>query len=370
MINQYTEDKNIKILAVGDIMLGISSLRAIAEKDTIPDLLIKDSDSIIREIKPYIKNKDVLFGNLECVVSKEFNGVDFNNPQLLMAPLEAVSLLEFGNFDILNLANNHILDYGKENVRETVNLLEEKNFKIIGAPYTKYESKLQIFDIKDKKIGIIGYNLCNGGKKSEVSDILHSINIFEKLVDILIVSLHWGWNYEHNSKPSPEQIELGHTLIDKGVDIVLGHHSHVFQPVEFYHGKIIAYSLGNFIFDMWRDENKRTGIIEILINPNNEISVKIIPLVQVHYKLNIMSKDKNNMNHLIVKNIKDIPNSNRYKKEANKIRKKHNKEIIYYYILNFYKFSLAFHKTAMLRWFKKLFMRTFDFKVEFQGGKK
>ena len=99
--NQCKEGECIKILAVGDIMMGVSSLRAIAEKDTIPALLIEDSTSILRKIKPFIEKKDILFGNLECIISNQFDCVDLTNPNLLIAPLEAVSLLKFGRSEKL-----------------------------------------------------------------------------------------------------------------------------------------------------------------------------------------------------------------------------------------------------------------------------
>lgn len=215
-LNNDSDD--VKIMVVGDIMLGISSLRAIAEKNTIPAYIKKSPLFLIEDILPVLENSDILFGNLECVFSKDFDYNNFDDPKLIMAPREAVSLLKGSNFSILNLANNHILDYGDEKVHETVSTLEQCNIRYLAAPNTSSEYDIQIFQIKNKKIGFLGYNLCDQGKKHNISTIINSIKSNKKLVDVLILSLHWGWGYEHNNYPSPDQIDLGHKLIDEGVD--------------------------------------------------------------------------------------------------------------------------------------------------------
>jgi len=344
---------DVRILAVGDIMLGISSLRAIAEKNTLPMYIKKSPLYLIEDVLPILENSDILFGNLECVLSKDFDYNDFDNPKLIMAPKEAVSLLKESNFSILNLANNHILDYGDEKVCETISILEQCNIRYLAAPNTISEYDIQIFKLKNKKIGFLGYNLCDQGKKHQISEIFNSIKSNKKLVDILIISLHWGWGYEHNSYPSSDQISLGHELIDKGADIILGHHSHVFQPIEIYNGKVIAYSLGNFIFDMWRIENKVSGILEIRVNSKNNLSVKVLETEQSEYKLKFKSEDINNIRGLVLNNLEDKVCPDSYEACALKIKKTHNKEIILYYLLNFYKFSIGFHCHNIIRWGSK-----------------
>jgi len=157
-------------------------------------------------------------------------------------------------------------------------------------------------------------------------------------VDITIVSVHWGWGYEHMHTPSPEEIKIGHEIIDNGADIVLGHHSHVLQPIELYKNKIIAYSLGNCIFDMWRKENRIGGILEIYIDSENNFSVNILPFEQVDFQIKMdMSKIDEFNNSLIVKKITSEP---KYYEYTNKKRKEHQKEVIKYYLTNFYRFPL------------------------------
>lgn len=355
--NTYDSNEIIRILAVGDVMLGISSLRSIAERNTIPSLLVNDCRSMLIGVKPCLENKDILFGNLECTISKNHYNCNDNNPQFLIAPIEAVSFLKYGDFDILNLANNHILDHGIDKVIETVNILEIEGLHIIGAPYTKFESDLCVLEIKNKKIGFLGFNLCREGKSSNISTILQSIKENREIVDILILSLHWGWEYEYSPKPSSEQIRMAHVFADAGVDIILGHHSHVFQSIERYHGKVIAYSLGNFIFDM-EYENCLSGILEILIGQNNEISFKEVPIKQIDNKLQLSENGSKVALHTASA---DYFNSQIINETNPKYRKKHNKDILYYYLSNFYKFSIAFHIATITRWSKKFLKNSFNY---------
>ncbi len=94
--------------------------------------------------------------------------------------------------------------------------------------------------------------------------------------DYIIFSFHWG--NEYVPYPSPSQVSLAHELIDSGVNIIIGHHPHVVQPVEKYHGGIILYSLGNFLFDMLWSGKVRTGIqADLILNEDRTIDVHIRP---------------------------------------------------------------------------------------------
>ncbi|KAF1079011.1 CapA family protein [Methanogenium sp. MK-MG] len=349
MNHKYSDDENIKILAVGDIMLGISSLRAIADKNTIPNLILQDNKSIIKDILPSLKKKDILFGNLESPISNQFDWASLDNPKLIMAPGEAVSTLKYCNFDVLNIANNHTLDYGTEVFDETIQFLKKENIRVIG---NHAKANLETIKVKNITIGFMGYNLCDEGNKSSNSNIYSDINNYKQLVDILVISLHWGWGMEHSFIPSKEQIELGHKLIDMGVDVILGHHSHVFQHVEIYNGKIIAYSLGNFIFDMWRDENIKGGILEIMIDSNKNLEANIIPTIQDKFSVKIDSEMMKYKNKLLTTNINETINN--LEIQNSQLNKKHNKEILLYYILHIHKFSFNFHINTISRWTKKI----------------
>jgi len=198
--------------------------------------------------------------------------------------------------------------------------------------------------------------LCEQENKTEISKILEKVEKSKSEVDLLIVSLHWGWKKEHMPMPSKDQVKLGHKIIDQGADIILGHHSHVFQPVELYKGGVIAYSLGNFIFDMWRLENRLGGILEISIYENHDMNITVFPTIIKKYSIERYDTYSEKIEDLIVDKIEPIPNNEKYKKEVRKKKKKHNREFLSYWIQNFYKLSLKVNycilKETMNRFFK------------------
>jgi poly-gamma-glutamate synthesis protein (capsule biosynthesis protein) len=148
---------------------------------------------------------------------------------------------------------------------------------------------------------------------------------------------------------------LGHKLIDNGVDVILGHHSHVFQKIEVYRNKIIAYSLGNFIFDMKEDENVRSGILEISIDHNKNLKANIIPTIQKNYKISIDLTRVGGMDRMLTSNI--YYSNDAQKRNHFSLRKKHNLDILFFYLLHLHKFSLVFHLKTISRWSKKVLAR-------------
>jgi len=94
--------------------------------------------------------------------------------------------------------------------------------------------------------------------------------------DLTIVNVHWGT--EKKSAPNPYQIEMAHRLIDLGADLVLGHHPHVLQGLELYRGKLIAYSMGNYIFGSISENAKTSMILQIALDMNGLLSAKALPI--------------------------------------------------------------------------------------------
>lgn len=225
----------IKLFAVGDISLQV-----------------KNNKHPFRNVKDILREKDILFGNLETVLSKSGNFAEkavllFSNPQ-------KVKYLKDVDFDVLNIANNHILDLGMAGFHRTLTSLRENKLDFIGANDSP-ELKYKIQEKNGVKIGFSGY--ANSGcaltgnyvwvNKIEEDSIIKDIYFLKAKCDFVIISLHWG--IENVFYPSPEQINLAHKFIDAGATLVLGHHTHVIQGIEQYKHGLIAYSLGNFQFN-------------------------------------------------------------------------------------------------------------------------
>ncbi|MBM5790029.1 CapA family protein, partial [Candidatus Parcubacteria bacterium] len=111
--------------------------------------------------------------------------------------------------------------------------------------------------------------------------IADAINSAKQTHDMVIVSMHWGEEYQ----PVPEQatVQLAHTLVDAGADVIFGHHPHVLQPVERYKDKLIFYSLGNFVFDQRGEEQNRSLIATVDVWDDGSLSYLLTPVVIEHY---------------------------------------------------------------------------------------
>lgn len=224
------------------------------------------------EIISIFNKSDIRFGNLETVVSDK-EGIIKEKAFNFKANTETFKLLLPLKFDILNIANNHTLDFGEELKKDTKKIVSQYGIKVIGENFTFYDC--EIIKIKDKKIAFIGI------ERDEIKDfslLLKKIEQLKKETDYIILSIHWG--IELCFSPSPKQKKMAHTLIENGVNVIIGHHPHVLQGIEKYKDGIIIYSLGNFQFKLEKKDieiNQYTEIVEILLD-NNKISTKEYPI--------------------------------------------------------------------------------------------
>ncbi len=229
-----------------------------------------DFRPIYSEVQDIIEGADVAFINQETVMTGgELSYYpNFNSPQQV-----GLDLVDIG-FDVVNIANNHMLDKGGDGLLKTVEFWQEQPVLTIGV----YDGDFQRAEIIEKngvKIAFLSYTYgTNGGgvaKNSELkipyvktADIEKEVENARENADFVIVSVHWG--EEGKFQPSSEQKELAKRLADSGVDVILGHHPHVIQPVEWVEGEngnrtLCAYSLGNFAAEQAHDYNMVGGII-------------------------------------------------------------------------------------------------------------
>ncbi len=224
---------------------------------------------------------DWLFGNLEGPLSDR--GRDLGNLySFRMKPALAPLLADLG-FDVLSVANNHAGDWGREAFVDTLRRLKENNLAPIGGGETLAEATtLLVKEQRGQKIGWLAASdvgpawlaadeQTSGIVLADNPDFLKLITDSSKAVDWLVVSLHWGEEYQ--TKPTSRQQTLARALIDAGADLVIGHHPHVVQPVERYRHGLIAYSLGNFIFDQsFSTETLRGQFLVVHLAGDNIVS--------------------------------------------------------------------------------------------------
>lgn len=211
----------------------------------IGDVYLKEKKYVDFELDNYICN-------LEYPLSK--NGIPAKN-KINLGQNKSYLLETFKKYPLaVNLANNHIFDYGENGVSETLNYLKKHNIKFFGVSSEK-DSHYSIVENNNKKIALFGFCSktsnpvikCGKYKLSLLENIDYNeiINV-KKKVDFVIVNIHWG--IEQFKMPRYEDTLIAKKLIDLGVNLIVGHHPHVLQPIEKYKNKYIFYSIGNFIF--------------------------------------------------------------------------------------------------------------------------
>lgn len=263
--------KTSTLLFVGDIMLSRAIGSRMGKNNNWSYPFLKMAD--------LLKSADITFGNLEGPISK--NGTKVGSIYSFEADPKSVEGLRYSGFDVVSVANNHIWDYGGEAFKDTLKILKETNISYVGGGLTYDEAHTPIIkEVNGTKVAYLGYTnllppfLRTKGDKSTVAfpdedQITLDIHKAKELADIVVVSFHWGNEYEthHNSF----QENLAHVAIDAGANLVVGHHPHVIQEIEKYKDGYIAYSLGNFVFDQNFSEETKNGLLLTVTLKNKKI---------------------------------------------------------------------------------------------------
>ncbi len=214
------------------------------------------------------KNDDISFVNLEGPVSNI--GHNVGSIYSFRMPVDTIPTLKNTGVDIVSFANNHVGDYTGIAFKDTLERLRNNDIAWTGAGYNYNDAKtVRIITVNDIKIGYIGFsdvgpNWMKATEKNPGILLANDPNIKEIIstaksqTDFLVVSFHWGEEYkEYNNR----QEYLAKTVIDSGADLVVGHHPHVAQDIEYYKEKPIIYSLGNFIFDQYFSPETMSGLV-------------------------------------------------------------------------------------------------------------
>lgn len=260
------------LIAVGDIMLG--------RYVNVKMLQYNDFKYPFLKTASFTSNADITFGNLEAPIVADCPTTETG--MIFCARPEAIAGLKFGGFDVLSIANNHILNYGQKGLDQTKLLLNKNSILYSPLSSSNFSSNnqnnLTIKQLKNLRFGFLSFNLTQTSTfDNDRYKWLKAISDNKESVDILIVSLHWGNEYQKS--PTEAQKELAHQIIDSGAKIIIGHHPHVTQPTESYHNGLIFYSLGNFIFDQpWSEETKKGNIAKIIFEGKEIKSYEIIPV--------------------------------------------------------------------------------------------
>ncbi len=261
-IDAAVEKKPVLINLAGDVLLASGVGKIMAQKGV---------DYPWENVSGLLSAGDITAANLECCIST--GGLpEPEKKYTFRAPPAVLDGARRAGVDVFTLANNHVLDFGYPAMADTLANLQRMGILFTGAGLNLEQALTPVIvDKRGLKVGFLAltrvfphgswvagpekWGVASGYDQRVVKETVKSL---AENSDFVVVSVHWG--KELADYPSRDQIIFGHILVDAGADVVIGHHPHVIQGIEFYNNKVIAYSTGNFIFTS-SSFKSREGII-------------------------------------------------------------------------------------------------------------
>lgn len=266
-------------------------------------------DWVFAEAAPMLRSADLAFANLESPVAPGVN--EPVHDEVFDAPTEMLTGLAAAGIDVVSMANNHAFDQRPEGIVETWNRVREAGMHSVGAGPDEVAARSPwIAEVDGVRIAFLAFadlsnidgnttrdaptvffagarhcdGRCDGIDRDAVhyaldeDRILGAVRTAEAMADVVVVSFHWG--DEFRELPLPEYPALAHRLVDEGVDVILGHHPHVLQPVERIERPdgthaVVAYSLGNFVSNMQNARTRDGVVLQLVIRrtPDGRVDV-------------------------------------------------------------------------------------------------
>ncbi len=256
-------ERTLQLSAVGDVMLGDSSHflgRGVGSK-----IALHGAEYPFASIAPWLGDSDLFLANLESPLSSTPGRNAWQ--KVYRGAADSARGLRLAKHNIVTLANNHILEHGTPMLHETHGALAAAGIEYAGfAADGSHRDGVLRWEQNGLSLALFADSLipefsrCPRDAAATESWLLDQLAA--ETADLRIVSLHWGDEYV--TVPSPQQIELGHKLVAAGATLVLGHHPHVLQPIERIDHSLIAYSLGNFVFDQdWSELTRGGGVLQV-----------------------------------------------------------------------------------------------------------
>jgi poly-gamma-glutamate synthesis protein (capsule biosynthesis protein) len=265
------------LVLCGDVMLA----RKVRER-------ARDNDDVSWPFRKNLfltANADIAFANLESFFCA--------NPKPAPAHLvfqlypEQVEALKVAGFDVLSLANNHANNVGREGMAFTLDLLQSNGIEPSGGGHTLAEAHLPaLVETPNLTVAFCSYTAAASLTASPespghtawgIAHLRNDLSRAEEEADLVVVSLHAGDEYA--PRENRLQRDFAHAAINAGADIVVGHHPHVLEPIEVYRGRLICYSLGNYVFDQpWNYDAMQSAAVEVLLRGVEPRRAYIYPL--------------------------------------------------------------------------------------------
>ncbi|MBN2029340.1 CapA family protein [bacterium] len=296
----------ISLAAVGDLMMGGRLL---------PMIHARGSDYPFDSTRIVLQSVDFAFANLEAPFTH--TGETFDKTYTFHVPPEYADGVVHAGLDVLTLANNHILDYGPEGLFSTINVLDSLHIAHCGADCNLEKAEKGVIVNKgDWRVGFLAYSMTYPTEFWATSEqcgtaypypnrLKQTIQTMKDQTDLVVVAFHWGG--ELRTEPKAYQRVYAHLAIDCGADLVIGHHPHVLEGLELYKGRLIAYSLGNYVFGSYSPNAKVSMVLQLFFDRLGPLTAKVIPISvynnDVQFQPKIL-KGENREN--VIQNLNDI----------------------------------------------------------------
>ncbi|MBD3290843.1 CapA family protein [candidate division KSB1 bacterium] len=305
-ITPFQKPSFISIAAVGDIFIGNHVIYYLKKHGT---------GYPFDSTKAVLTAADLAIGNLEAPFATKGKKFDkkFN---FKIHPKYATGLPDAG-FDVLNLANNHTMDYGVEALVSTLNTLDSLGLKYSGAGLNKEQAlRPAIMEHNGIKVAFIGCSLTfpaefwatedsAGTFYPQETELVNMIKYCEGVADFTVITFHWG--AESRITPKPYQRDYAHLSIDAGADLIIGHHPHVLQGVELYRNRLIFYSLGNFAFGSYTKKARDAAILKAYLTTSGLLYARVIPISVYNYEVSFQPRIlKRKQANRVISHLKEI----------------------------------------------------------------
>lgn len=277
------EDLSV-LAATGDILFDRKVARTTKQKGDLKYPLLETAE--------IFRRADLAFANLECPLSTRGDQINMfrGNP-------EVAEVLTFAGFDLISLANNHIFDYGLVAFLDTIECLRESGIIPLGVGENISEARMpRIVRVNGARVAFLAYTQIGPGftytrvpqhwaatidlpgvAEARADYIRMDVAQAKAEADLVVVSFHWGNEYVHY--PTDNQRAWGRTALAAGADLVIGHHPHVLQGIEFGDEGIIAYSLGNFVFDQITYNRRQSLILQAAFDKYGLHQLRLVPVL-------------------------------------------------------------------------------------------
>jgi len=275
-IAQNPEAPRVSFCAAGDILLDRGT-RSIIRRNGV--------DYPFEGVGEFIRKFDLAYANLESPVSAR--GRSTGKLYCFRGDTNFFTGVQNAGFDIISIANNHTIDWGQTAFFDTKDIIEKRGLIPVGytgaplsgaAPVIVEKNGLRFAFFASVGIPLRGevWPISRSGPcQAEIGTLATAVRDIRSEVDFIIVGMHWGEEYKY--QPLADNVAWAHQLIDAGADLVVGSHPHILQSMEVYKGRLILYSLGNFVYDQHKIYQRQSGIFACVFRKGEIDSAAFFP---------------------------------------------------------------------------------------------